>query len=524
VVTQFGRGQKSQLSAITPGTDLYVGIQVSAPGTWDVSCFGLDADGKLSDDRYFVFFNQPTSPEESIQLLGPQTGDTQSFRVSLDKVPASIDRLSFCTAIDGAGAASQIASGYLRIVAGGVEVMRYPFTGADFTTERAVMIADLYRKGVWRIAAVGQGFQGGLAELIRSYGGEVAEEAPPPPAAPPGFAPPPAAAPPPFASPAPPVPGPPPGYGPPPGAVKPTAPGTAGPAPAYGRPGPTAPSQPGYPQPGHPQPGYPPPPAHRQPMPGQPLPPTTATASTASTAPSTAPAGAFGPAETLPSQARPTPPGAMNSLAPYREAPTAGRWTQQNGKLVKVTLGPDALALRGSMVAYQGNVEFDYKSGGIRGFLEQKLTGQGLKLMTCKGAGEVFLAHDAADLHIVELAGGQSICVNAKNLLAMDATVRTEVKRIESPGIPGGGFFHFEVSGPGSVVVMTKGTPMTLGVQGPTFADMNALVAWTAGMRVSVSTQVRISRQIYAGSSGEALALQFMGFAGHFVVVQPYEV
>jgi uncharacterized protein (AIM24 family) len=213
----------------------------------------------------------------------------------------------------------------------------------------------------------------------------------------------------------------------------------------------------------------------------------------------------------------------MNSLNPYREVPTAGRWTQQNGKLVKVTLGPDALALRGSMVAYQGNIEFDYKSAGLRGMIEGKLTGQGIKLMTCKGQGEVFLAQDASDLHIVEL-GQSSLCINAKNLLAMDATVRSEIRRIESPGIPGGGFFHFEVSGPGSVVVMTKGTPMTLGVAGPTFADMNALVAWTSGMRVSVSTQVRISRQIYAGSSGESMALQFMGFAGHFVVVQPYEV
>lgn len=233
--------------------------------------------------------------------------------------------------------------------------------------------------------------------------------------------------------------------------------------------------------------------------------------------------GGFGPTEPLPSQTLPIQPGAMTSLGPYREVPTAGRWTQQNSKLVKVTLGPDALALRGSMVAYQGNVDFDYKGGGVRGIIEQRLTGQGLKLMTCRGSGEVFLAQDAADLHIVEL-GGQSLCINSKNLLAMDATVRTEIRRIESPGIPGGGLFHFEVSGPGSVVVMTKGTPMTLGVAGPTFADMNALVAWTSGMRVSVSTQVRVSRQIYAGASGESFALQFMGFAGHFVVVQPYEV
>ncbi|WP_391530271.1 TerD family protein, partial [Candidatus Frankia nodulisporulans] len=185
MVTQFSRGQKTQLSAVTPNTDLYVGVRISAPGEWDISCFGLDTGDRLSDDRYFIFFNQPSSPEGSVRQVGPQPGDSQGFQVSLDGVPASIGRLSFCAALDGAGSAAAISSGYLRIVAGGVEVLRYAFTGADFTSERAVMIGDVYRKGVWRVAAVGQGFQGGLAELIRSYGGEVADEpeaaAPPPP-------------------------------------------------------------------------------------------------------------------------------------------------------------------------------------------------------------------------------------------------------------------------------------------------------------------------------------------------------
>ncbi|MBT8225672.1 MAG: AIM24 family protein, partial [Dactylosporangium sp.] len=211
-------------------------------------------------------------------------------------------------------------------------------------------------------------------------------------------------------------------------------------------------------------------------------------------------------------------------LQKYREAPTTGRWTKQSSKLVKVTLGPEAYARRGSMVAYQGNVEFDHKgSGGLRAFFEGAVTGQGLKLMTCRGSGEVFLAEDAADLHVVELAG-HSLCINANNVLAFDATLQTQIQRIESPGIPGGGMFHLVVSGQGTVVVMTHGTPVTLMCSGPTFADANAIVAWTAGMRVSVSTQVRVSRQIYAGASGESLALQFMGMQGHFVVVQPYEV
>lgn len=177
MVTQFQRGQKAKLSDLTLGTDLYVGVQISGPGlTFDISCFGLDAEERLSDDRYFIFYNQTKSPEEALQLLGPQAGDTESFRVTLDRVPARITRLAFTATIDGAGTMSQVAPGYIRLVAGGEEVVRYSFDGSAFTSERAVMLADLYRKDVWRFAAVGQGFDGGLEALLRHFGGEVAED------------------------------------------------------------------------------------------------------------------------------------------------------------------------------------------------------------------------------------------------------------------------------------------------------------------------------------------------------------
>ncbi|WP_345060864.1 TerD family protein, partial [Streptomyces rameus] len=213
---EFQRGHKARISDLTPGTDLYVGVQISAPGlTFDISCFGLDADERLSDDRYFIFFNQPKSPEESVQLLGAQAGDTESFRITLDRVPSQIRKLSFTATIDGAGQMSHIAPGYLRIVAGGEEVARYSFDGSEFSTERAVMLGDFYFKDGWRFAAVGQGFDGGLEALLKNFGGEVLEEetpvAPqqpqPQPGAAPGFAPPAQAAPQPaFGAPAAPAP------------------------------------------------------------------------------------------------------------------------------------------------------------------------------------------------------------------------------------------------------------------------------------------------------------------------------
>ncbi|WP_345181283.1 TerD family protein, partial [Streptomyces lavendulae] len=201
---EFQRGHKAKISDLTAGTDLYVGVQIAGPGlTFDISCFGLDANEQLSDDRYFVFYNQPKSPEESIQQLGPQAGDTESFRVTLDRVPTAVRKLSFSATLDGAGQMSQIGPGYIRIVAGGEEVVRYSFTGSEFSTERALMIGDLYFKDAWRFAAVGQGFDGGLAALLKNFGGEVAEEEEqqpaqqqlpaqaPPQSAAPGFAPPP---------------------------------------------------------------------------------------------------------------------------------------------------------------------------------------------------------------------------------------------------------------------------------------------------------------------------------------------
>ncbi|MFD5732395.1 TerD family protein [Streptomyces sioyaensis] len=567
---EFQRGHKAKIGDLTAGTDLYVGVQIAGPGlTFDISCFGLDADERLSDDRYFIFFNQPKSPEESIQLLGAQAGDSESFRVTLDKIPPHIQKLSFTAALDGAGQVSQIGPGYLRIVAGGEEVARYSFTGSEFSTERAVMLGDFYLKDVWRFAAVGQGFDGGLEALLKNFGGEVAEEegaAPEPPAAAqgaPGFAPPsgPPAPAPSFGAPAAePVPQQPaPGAAVPPAApqpapAQPTAPQVhsaptlaaplappAGPVPPPGVPGPPgqqppapygqpAPGQAPYGQPQTAPGGFPGQQAPQAPPYGQQAPPPGGYgAPQGQPAPYGQPApppGAPYPGAQAPAVPQGGGPGLGVVLDKYKEAPTGQRWTPQNSKLIRVDLGVDGqpvLARQGSMVLYQGKVDFGYKGAGFRGRIVGNATGQEMQLMRCTGQGQVFFAENSAHVHPIELQG-DAICVSAESVLAFDESLQHEVRRIEGHGIPGGALFTMQFHGTGTLVVKTQGTPVVLPVTPTTFADANAIVAWSAGSQVIISSQVSLRRHAFPGHSGETVNLQFRGAPGNFIVVQPYEV
>ncbi|MFJ9394077.1 TerD family protein [Streptomyces californicus] len=540
---EFQRGHKAKISDLTAGTDLYVGVQIAAPGlTFDISCFGLDANEQLSDDRYFIFFNQPKSPEESIQLLGAQSGDTESFRVTLDRIPAAIQKLSFTATLDGAGQMSQIGPGYIRIVAGGEEVVRYAFTGSEFTTERAVMLGDFYLKDVWRFAAVGQGFDGGLEALLKNFGGEVAEEEPAPAAAP-GFAPPAqAAAPPAFG--APPAPQPAPAFG------APSAPQAPQPAPSFGAPAapmpppapqqpvhaaptiaaplapqaPQAPQPPAAPQAPSPygQPQQPQQPQFGQ-VPGQGVPPAAPFGQQAPSPYGQQPPGA---PQGVPKGVPATGAGLRAALQPYKETATGQRWTPQNQQLMRVDLtmgGAGVLARQGSMVMYQGKVDFGYKGAGFVGRAVGNATGQEMQLMRCTGRGQVFLAEEGSHLHPIELQG-DGICVSAENVLAFDESLQYEVRRVEGHGIPGGALFTMLFQGTGTVVVKTHGTPVVLPVTPTTFADCNAVVAWSAASQVIVSSQVRLRRNAYPGHSGETVNLQFRGAPGNFIVVQPYEV
>ncbi|HEJ9892550.1 TPA: VWA domain-containing protein [Pseudomonas aeruginosa] len=172
---QISQGQRIPLSNLMQGQFLSLAIQINSPYTVDLACFGLDVAGKLSDDRYMIFFNQPNSPCGSLKQAGAE------FSLNLAGLPSSIDRLVFTAAIDGVGAMCDIQSSSFTIKdATGMIVATCPFAGNTFATEKAIMVADVYRKdGQWRLASNLQGFNEGLSALVKHFGGEVADDAPP---------------------------------------------------------------------------------------------------------------------------------------------------------------------------------------------------------------------------------------------------------------------------------------------------------------------------------------------------------
>lgn len=192
----------------------------------------------------------------------------------------------------------------------------------------------------------------------------------------------------------------------------------------------------------------------------------------------------------------------------------------QNPYLLRVRITEPFMAQQGSMVTYQGNVNFAYQGGGAAKFLKKALTGEGLSLMRVEGQGDVFLADTGRNVHILQL-NNSGLSVNGKNVLAFSASLEWNVERVKGGSIAAGGLFNTTLRGTGWVAITTDGPPVVLNpAEAPTFADANALVAWSTHLQTSIKSSVSAGALIGRGS-GEAFQVAFQGPG--FVIVQPSE-
>lgn len=150
--------------AISGGTDREV----------DVVAFLLDRDEKVTTDADFVFYNQPFSEDGAVRLAENGSSE-QSVRLELDALPTWCTRVEIAAVITGSGTFSDVGAIVVDADAGDDQVgAARPIATTTLdaaTTERTMLLASVYRRGgLWRLRAVGQGYDTGLAELARSFG------------------------------------------------------------------------------------------------------------------------------------------------------------------------------------------------------------------------------------------------------------------------------------------------------------------------------------------------------------------
>jgi tellurium resistance protein TerD len=188
VGVSLAKGGNVSLTKEAPGlTSVLVGLgwdvrtTTGADYDLDASAIMLNTNGKVISDQHFVFFNNLTSPDGTVEhtgdnLTGEGEGDDEQVKVNLAGLPAEVDKVVFPVSIYDADSRSQsfgqVRNAFIRVVnaAGNAEIARYDLT-EDASTETAMVFGEIYRNGAdWKFRAVGQGYASGLAGIARDFG------------------------------------------------------------------------------------------------------------------------------------------------------------------------------------------------------------------------------------------------------------------------------------------------------------------------------------------------------------------
>lgn len=183
------KGGRVSLSKEIPGLNrVLVGLgwdtnssDTGAEFDLDASAFLLDKNGKVANDKNFVFYNNLNSADGAVTHTGDNRtgegdGDDESIKVDFSKLSKDITEIAIVVTIHDATQRKQnfgmVRNAFMRIVdeSSNKEIAKYDLE-EDFSTETAVEFGKLYFKdNEWRFNAIGSGFKGGLGEFCKKYG------------------------------------------------------------------------------------------------------------------------------------------------------------------------------------------------------------------------------------------------------------------------------------------------------------------------------------------------------------------
>ena len=184
----LSKGQKVSLSKMNSALDLIevglgwdVATNTAIPYDLDAEAFMLGADGKVLSDDWFIFYNQPMSPDGSCKHMGDNkdgsgVGDDEVIQLQLSRVNPQVAKIAFVVSINEALQRGHnfggVQNAYVRVVDKSTNKELIKFNLTDFFADVTSMtVGELYLKnGEWRFNAVGQGLKTDLAGLCGFYG------------------------------------------------------------------------------------------------------------------------------------------------------------------------------------------------------------------------------------------------------------------------------------------------------------------------------------------------------------------
>lgn len=182
--TTLQKGQKISLSQLETNLDLIevgLGWDLGAGGQGydlDVEAFLLNSSGKVLGDDWFVFYNQPVSPDGAVRLLesSANPGDDAVIRLHLQRINPGVAKITFIVTINDALVHgrnfSHVANAYVRVVdqSSRRELVRFQLTDY-YSNVCSMIVGEIYQyKNEWRFNPVGNGTGDDLAGLCTRYG------------------------------------------------------------------------------------------------------------------------------------------------------------------------------------------------------------------------------------------------------------------------------------------------------------------------------------------------------------------
>jgi stress response protein SCP2 len=147
----------------------------------DASAILCGADGKMTDSKDVVFYNNQKHPSKSVYSTGDNRtgegeGDDEQIIVDLKKVPSKYQKIVFVVTIYNAHENKQdfgqIQNAFIRIIDADAnkELMKYSLS-ESYPGKTAMIFGEIYRKDdSWKFSAIGEGTNDdGISEIARRY-------------------------------------------------------------------------------------------------------------------------------------------------------------------------------------------------------------------------------------------------------------------------------------------------------------------------------------------------------------------